>query len=74
MGREHWTIKEKLHALEMVRQIGMKPAARQLKINLMTLKKWRWKADELLALSNESGFDVTGRIRVPGSGRPSKIG
>ena len=52
----------------------MKPAARQLNIRLMTLKRWRWKADELLALSNDSGFDATRRIRVPGSGRPPKIG
>jgi hypothetical protein len=73
MGREHWTIKETFHVLEVVKQIGLKPAARQLNINLMTIKRWKWKADELLALSNERGFDATRRIRVPGSGRPTLI-
>jgi transposase-like protein len=73
MGREHWTIQEKLRVLEVVKEIGVKPAARQLNINLTKLKRWRRKADQLLALSKERGFDATRRVRVPGSGRPSKI-
>jgi hypothetical protein len=60
---------EKVNALDVVSQIGVHSAARQLNLSVRTLFCWNSKLTELLTLANERHVDPNSRVRLTGSGR-----
>jgi hypothetical protein len=66
-------LEEKLAALVFVKKLGMKPAARALKIPLTTLKRWRKKASPMQRTADLPQIDPTERRNLTGQGVRSSI-
>ena len=60
---------EKVNALDVVSQIGVHSAARQLNLSVRTLFCWNSKSNELLSLANDRHVDPNSRVRLTGAGR-----
>jgi hypothetical protein len=54
----------KLMALRVVREIGLKPAARQLNLPVTSLKRWQKNEEEFVTLSSKRGFDPTKNVSL----------
>lgn len=64
-----WTISQKGAAIERVKEIGLKPTAKELKISITCLKRWRKQAQDLETM----GEIADNRCRLPGGGRLSSF-
>jgi hypothetical protein len=65
--------RQKLCAVARAKEIGLKPAARELHIPVCTLKRWRRQASPIRRAVRQDGYNPVRRHRLPGGGRPSSI-
>jgi hypothetical protein len=54
-----YTVVQKLATLDLVKKIGTKPASRESRIPLCTIKRWRRNEDALHATISTKGIDPT---------------
>lgn len=71
--RQQATVAQKLAVLQLVAKIGVKPAAREAKVPLSTLKSWRKDADLLKQFAMQHGVETKNRHRLAGGGRKSSL-
>jgi transposase-like protein len=71
--RRSYTIAQKLVAVSMAKEQGLKPASRELGINRSVILRWRKDIEQLQSLSQARGFNPGLHYRRPGGGRVSVI-
>jgi DDE superfamily endonuclease len=64
---------QKASAVARAKEIGLKPAARELHIPVSTLKRWRKQALPIRQAACQPGSHPGGTRRLPGGGRKSTI-
>lgn len=71
--RRSFTIAQKLNAVKIAQEQGVKPTARELGINKAMLTRWRRDANKLQSLADGRGFNPVNHYRLPGAGKPATI-
>jgi transposase-like protein len=71
--RRSFTIAQKLNAVKIAQEQGIKPTARELGIDRAMLTRWRRDVTKLQSLAAARGFNPVNHYRLPGAGKPSTI-
>ena len=55
--RKQWNIRQKISAVTLIHEIGVKPAARQLGMPISSLRRWRKDETKLVELDDDAEDD-----------------